>query len=659
MELTPMLKRTFAVLDIKSVDDDKRVITGIATSASTDSYGDVVEPAGAEYTLPIPILWQHKAGEPIGEVFAAKVTKAGIEISARIAKTDKPGKLKDRLDEVWDTIALKLVRGLSIGFRSIEESYDKTTGGYHFLKWKWVELSAVTIPANVDANIQTIRSFDSRAATGALDNPAGASASTRVVSTRRDKPMKKSYADQIVTFQNTRAAKAAKMDAILEKAAENGETLDAAEKEEHDTLAADIKEIDEHLERLVAADAREKAAAVTVRGTTPAAGAESRGTTRITVEKKLPPGIAFARYAMCMIMAKGDEYRAKQIAADNYGDASGDLVKMIEYTQKAAVGAANTQTTGWATELVPYNLMDDFIEYLRPRSILGKFGQTINGTTYPALRRVPFNVRVSGFNAGTSAAWVGEGLPIPLSKATSFTASLTWSKLAALAVLTKEEIRFSNPSAESKVRDDIAAAIIQKQDIDFINPARAAVANVNPASITWNTTPVVATGTTAAAFRTDMATLLGTFATALLSPEDIVLIMSTVDALNLSLMITSLGNQVFPGMTMQGGYLMGFPVITTTAMVATGSPSSTIIVAVKAGEIYLADDGEVTVDASDQASVEMLDSALQQTGIVGTGASLVSFWQSGLVGLKATRAINWKLRRTGAARYIYNSAYRA
>jgi hypothetical protein len=103
---------------------------------------------------------------------------------------------------------------------------------------------------------------------------------------------------------------------------------------------------------------------------------------------------------------------------------------------------------------------------------------------------------------------------------------------------------------------------------------------------------------------------------------------------------------------------MGFPVITTTAMVATGSPSSTIIVAVKASEIYLADDGEATVEASDQASVEMVDSS-SQSGIVGTGASLVSFWQDGLVGLKVVRAVNWKKRRSTAARYIYNAAYRA
>jgi HK97 family phage major capsid protein/HK97 family phage prohead protease len=647
-----MLKRAYSLLDIKAIDAEQRILTGVATTPSTDSYGDVVEPDGAEYKLPLPLLWQHDSRGPIGEVFAAKSTSAGIEIKARIAKTETPGSVKTRLDDAWESLKLGLVKGLSIGFRSLEESYDKTTGGYHFLRWAWHELSCVTIPANSDCTIQTIR-----AASGApVVTPAGASAHSRTVKLRVESTMsRKSFADQIADWEKTRAAKAARQEAIQDKATAEGRGKDDAEKEEFTTLDGEIESIDKELVDLRKLETREKTAAVPAKVE---GGLQVRSGAHVTVEKKLPPGIAFARYAMCMGMARGNEYEAKQLAKDNYGDASGDLIKMIEWHQKAAVGAAATVTAGWASELVPYNLMDDFINFLRPRTILGKFGTTVNGTIYPSLRRVPFNVRVSGFNAGTSAAWVGEGLPILLSKATSFTTSLTWSKLGALAVLTKEEMRFSNPSAEAKVRDDITAALVQKMDIDFINPARAAVANVSPASITYQTTPVLTTGTSAAAFRTDFATLIATFATALFSPEDIVIIMSTVDALNLSLMITSLGNQVFPGMTMAGGYLMGFPVITTSAMVATGSPSSTIIVAVKAGEIYLADDGDITVEASDQASVEMVD-ASSQTGVTGTGASLVSFWQSGLVGLKAVRAVNWKLRRTGAARYIYNAAYRA
>jgi HK97 family phage major capsid protein/HK97 family phage prohead protease len=658
------MKRAYSLLEIKSIDAEQRVITGIATSASTDLYGDVVEPDGAAFTLPIPLLWQHDAKQPIGQVFAAKSTKAGIEIQARIAQTDIPGTLKDRLDEAWQSIALKLVRGLSIGFTPIEEAYDKVTGGFHYLKWLWLELSAVTIPANTDASIQTIKSLDvGAAATGTEPDvrtrkPAGVSASPRVVSMRTDRTaMKKSYADQIASWEAARAAKAARLDDILTKSSEAGTTLDEAEAEEHDTITDEIAKIDAQLVRLKAAEAREKAAAVPVAGRTPAEGAQARAGV-ITVERPLPPGVQFARYAMCMGMARGNPFEAKQLARLNYGDHAAGLEKLIDLQQKAGVGAGATATSHNLSDLVPYDIMNDFIEYLRPRTILGKFGTEQNGVKIPGLRKVPFNTRVSGFSAGFTAAWKGEGLPVLPSAATSFFLSLAWANLAALAILTKEEMRFSNPSAEAKVRDDLTKSIIVKQDIDFINPAKAAVANTSPASVTYNTTPLAPSGATAANFRTDFATLLSTFATLLLDPSDIVIIMSTIDALNLSLMINTLGVQSFPNITMAGGSILGFPVITSESMVSEGSPLEDIIVAVKAGDIYLSDDGVVTVDASDQASIEMQTTSAQ-SGLTGTGASLVSLWQTGMVGLMATREINWQLRRTGAARYIGPAAYRA
>lgn len=671
------MHRAYSKLQIKAVDEAKRVITGIATSASTDRMGDVVEPDGAQFSLPIPLLWQHDSKQPIGEVYAAKATKAGIEISARLAKTDTPGLLKDRLDMAWQSITLGLVKGLSIGFQSIEESYDKVTGGFHFLQWLWLELSAVTIPANADASILSIKAAaagfprplsdtppreDPKAAAAASGTArpshlSGASDITRVVSMRTDTSMKKSYADQIASWEATRVAKTARMDDLLNTSGEKGLTLDEAEQVEHDDLEAEVTKIDAQLVRLRAAEGREKAAALPVAGRTPAEGAQAR-TGVITIERKLPPGVQFARYAMCMGMARGNPFEAKQLARLNYGDQAAGLEHLIDLQQKAGVGAGAAQTSHNLSDLVPYNIMDDFIEYLRPKTILGKFGTEQNGVRIPPLRTVPFNTRVSGFSAGFTAAWKGEGLPALPSKATSFFLTLTWANLSALAVLTKEEMRFSNPSAEAKVRDDLVKSIIVKQDIDFINPAKAASANLSPASITYNTTPLAPTGATAAAFRTDFATLLGTFATLLLDPSDIVIIMSTIDALNLSLMINTLGVQSFPNITMAGGTILGFPVITSESMVSEGSPLEDIIVAVKAGDIYLSDDGTVTVDASDQASIEMQDSS-SQSGLTGTGASLVSLWQTGMVGLMATREINWLLRRTGAARYLGPCLYRA
>lgn len=165
------MKRAYSVLTVKAMDDDKREITGIATTPTPDRVGDIVEPKGATFDLPIPLLWQHDSRQPIGHVTKAKVTDSGIEVVASMVKIDEPGKLKDRLDEAWQSIKSGLVRGFSIGFKDIEYSRIGDTYSYRYLKWLWLELSVVTIPANGDCSIEGIKSADQlvrRAATGAM-----------------------------------------------------------------------------------------------------------------------------------------------------------------------------------------------------------------------------------------------------------------------------------------------------------------------------------------------------------------------------------------------------------------------------------------------------------------------------------------------------------
>lgn len=158
----PMQMRMWSKIEKTSIDEDQRILTGIATTPSSDRMQDIVEPLGADYDLPIPFLWQHDDTQPIGEVTSAKPTKNGIPVTIQIAKTDTPGTLKDRLDEAWESIKIGLVKGLSIGFAPTEYSFMED-GGIHFLEWEWLELSAVTIPANAEASILTIKSADDKA----------------------------------------------------------------------------------------------------------------------------------------------------------------------------------------------------------------------------------------------------------------------------------------------------------------------------------------------------------------------------------------------------------------------------------------------------------------------------------------------------------------
>jgi uncharacterized protein len=171
------LQRAFTVLDVRASDEEHRSIEGIASTPAPDRYDDIVEPLGAKYSVPMPLLWQHNHDQPVGHVEFAKPDAKGIPFKARIMKLDEDGALKARLDEAWQSVKLGLIRAVSIGFRPLEYS-RLDNGGLRFLSWEWLELSLVTIPANGEATINVIRSIDAseRAATGkrssSTDTPA-------------------------------------------------------------------------------------------------------------------------------------------------------------------------------------------------------------------------------------------------------------------------------------------------------------------------------------------------------------------------------------------------------------------------------------------------------------------------------------------------------
>jgi HK97 family phage prohead protease len=170
------MKRAYAVLDIRAAGETngKRTFSGIATSPTPDSYQDIVEPMGAVFDTPMPLLWQHDSGDPIGWMHFAKPSAKGIPFEAEVATIPDDGtagtrELITRLEKAWAYLKNKLVRGVSIGFNPEEWTRIEATGGFRYTKWRWLELSAVTIPANSDATITAIKSAD--AALRALSGP--------------------------------------------------------------------------------------------------------------------------------------------------------------------------------------------------------------------------------------------------------------------------------------------------------------------------------------------------------------------------------------------------------------------------------------------------------------------------------------------------------
>lgn len=664
------MTRAYSLFTVKAVDEDKRVIRGIATTPGVDRVGDIVEPLGVTFKNPLPFLWQHMHDKPIGTVKFDKPTAEGITFTAELPEIAEEGTLRDRIEEAWQSIKAGLVRAVSIGFRPIEYAF-MDEGGIRFIKSEVYELSAVTIPANAQALITgtksldpeavaTIKSFDTNApaATGEIERPTkaapGASGKSTSVNLRPKEATMKTIAEQITALETTRAEKAAKMAAVMQKSMDEGRSTDAAEQEEFDTLEQEVAAIDGDLKRLRAMERMNAAAAKPVNAavsTEAATAVRSTGLAPITVKANVPKGTSFTRFAMALMAGKGNLMQSAEIAKR-----WSDQTPEVETVLKAAVAAGTTTDATWAAPLVEYqNMASEFAELLRPATIIGRI---------PGMRNVPFNIKVPRQTGGSSAGWVGEGKPKPVSALAFDQISLGHAKLAGIVVMTDELVRFSNPSAEAIVRQDLIDTIVQTMDKDFVDPANAGTANVKPASITHGVTPVVATGTTADHVRADVQALMGKFVTANMSLAGAVWIMTEMQALALALMLNPLGQREFPEIQINGdsgGRFFGLPVVLSEnipAQVDNAGPPATVagsrIILAKASEILLADDGETLLDASNQASLEM-DSAPTSPPTATT--VLVSLWQHNMVGLRAERFINWTKRRPGAVQYIDSANY--
>ncbi|MFM2472383.1 HK97 family phage prohead protease [Burkholderia cenocepacia] len=153
-----MSTKAFSAIVIKSIDEDQRVIEGVATTPSLDRVKDSVKPEGMRYAKEIPLLLNHDHSKPVGTVSLGKATTKGIPFRAQIAKVEDDGEVKKRTDEAWHSVKAQLIKGVSIGFRP-EDYEPNKAGGLDFTKAEIYELSLVAIPCNPDAVITAFKSL--------------------------------------------------------------------------------------------------------------------------------------------------------------------------------------------------------------------------------------------------------------------------------------------------------------------------------------------------------------------------------------------------------------------------------------------------------------------------------------------------------------------
>jgi HK97 family phage major capsid protein len=603
------VERAYSVLTIKAIDPHTRKIRGVASTPETDRAGDIVEPMGATFASELPLLLHHNRQTPVGIARFFPPTAAGITFEAELPEIDTPGAVKDEVDRAWTSILHKLIRGVSIGFKPIEMEPLKT-GGLRFVKSEILELSLVTVPAHQSATVAVVRSLD-QAASG-LTQPG-------VTGPLKTRPtMKATTGEHIQNMENKRAALIARTAEILDGAAADGATLSGDSATEHDGLVDQVKDLDADLVRWREREAREITSAVPVPAST------VKVYNRVSVRPNVPIGTEFTRYVRAMAACRGNKNEAYEFAKQ-----WDDSTPAVALALKAAIAPGTTTDATWALPLVNQTIVNDFLELLRPATVVGKI---------PNLRNVPFNVKIPSQTAGGVYNWVGEAKPKPLTKLAFAAETLGMNKVAGIIVLTDELVRSSNPSAEALVRADMVAGIAQFIDAQFLDPAVAPVAGVSPGSVTNGAATAVASGAPLA----DILGLINHFAVNNISVGGLAIVLSPANALALSFRTNSDGSPEFPGLSMDGGSYKGITFITSNTAGAT-------VVAMQPQLILFADDGGVTIDASREASLQM-DSAPMSPADATT--VYVSMFQSNTVALRAERFITWKRIGVNAVKYL-------
>jgi HK97 family phage prohead protease len=149
--------------ECKAVNDDGTFEGYGSVFGVVDSYQEVVA-AGAftdslsalkqQNRMPA-LLWQHRSGEPIGVYTEMREDSIGLHVKGKLALKTARGA------EAHELLKMKALSGLSIGFMTREDSYDKLTGVRTLKKLDLWEVSLVTFPANDAARVSAVKTIES------------------------------------------------------------------------------------------------------------------------------------------------------------------------------------------------------------------------------------------------------------------------------------------------------------------------------------------------------------------------------------------------------------------------------------------------------------------------------------------------------------------
>jgi len=198
-------------------------------------------------------------------------------------------------------------------------------------------------------------------------------------------------------------------------------------------------------------------------------------------------------------------------------------------------------------------------------------------------------------------------------------------------------------------------AMTEFTDAQFINPGVAPVANVSPGSITNGAQAVASAGTTFADMEEDLRAARSYFVSNRIPLTGAYWVMDPTTRITFEEMRTAQDVPAYPTVA-TNGTLKGIPIVDSLGLGtydqdgAGAGVAGKYLALVSAPNVMVADDGQVMLDASSEASLVMDDAP-------GGGGTLTSLWQRNMIGIRAERMIHWMRRRNAGVFVVYNVAY--
>lgn len=141
--------------------DDKGTIEGYLNNFDVVDYASDMTLKGAfkntldkikDSGIKLPMLWNHKADEPIGAWDELYEDNKGLYGKGRINLEVERGK------EIYSLMKMGAISGFSIGYWELDAEYDRNKNINYLKELELFETSVVTFPCNPESRVESVKS---------------------------------------------------------------------------------------------------------------------------------------------------------------------------------------------------------------------------------------------------------------------------------------------------------------------------------------------------------------------------------------------------------------------------------------------------------------------------------------------------------------------